>query len=264
VSPIEGAIFITNSSQSAIVDPFINSLEDDNPALILTPGSDEILTNQEITSSFVEPQQLLIPQARKVIQSSNFNPPFEYCIVDLDPRVSTEAIYKIKGKSDINDLSGTNGPKNLEIKFDVQVIPSTSITDINDIIKSTIKYGDKEVDFRIDNDEGFQTKCINNAGNVPLRPTDYKPIDIQQNPPFRQCIDDSAPTVHSIYTIKFGNTNIDNVLQVPDGRQDVEITLTNDLLKLIDGQSGELAIEGGNDHGLGPYTIESSCEMSAT
>lgn len=213
----------------------------------------------------MEPQELLIPQARSVIDSSNFNPPFEICTIDLNPTISSEAQYKIKGKSDMNDLSGINGPKNLEIKLNVQVKPSTSVTDINDIIKSTIKYGDREVDLRIDNDDGFQTKCINNAGSVELLPSNFKPIDnVQQNPPFRQCIDNSAPTVHAIYTIKFGNTNIDNVLQVPDGSQDVELTLTNDLLNKVAGQSGELSIDDGNDHGLGPYTIESSCEMNAT
>lgn len=50
--PIEGAFIITNSSESVIIDPFTNSLEDDTPSLLLAPESGDILSNQEIMSSF--------------------------------------------------------------------------------------------------------------------------------------------------------------------------------------------------------------------
>lgn len=265
VAPIEGALILTNSSQSVIIDPFTDSLEDD-PSILLTPDSANLLSNEEITGSYVHGSRLLVPSASSIIEPSNLNPPFRSCMTEPSKQTtSSEAVYKIKGQSDVNELSGTNGPKTFEIKLDIDLKPSSSIPDINDIIKSTIKYGDKEVDLRIDNDEGFKTECNNNAGSVPLLTTSMDAVQqVQQNPPFRECLDNAAPTVHAIYTIKFGNTNIDNVLQVADGREDVEIILTNDLINPVKGTSGQLSINGGNDHSLGAFDVESSCEMIVT
>jgi hypothetical protein len=259
---VEGAVILTNSSQSVInpviIDPFASPTQEEPPTVLLTPDNAKSLTNQEITNSFIKTTTPFVVSSvspSAVIQpSTNLNPPFKTCNVEAtDQDATSEAKYKIKGKSDLKELSGVNGPQTLEIKLDINLNPPTSFIDINDVVKSTIQYGNKEVDLKLNNDE-FTVITETKVQGALL---------IQNNPPFRMCQDNAAPTVHAIYKIQFDHANIDNVLQTSQGTQDVEIILTNELLAGTK-PTGELIVDGDNNASLGGFVVESQCELTAT
>jgi len=265
---VEGAVATVindTSSGTLILDPF-GHVQNKDPVILLNPDSSPFLTNEQITGSYIKGADVPVPSASTVVNTLNMNPPFRSCNTGGGGKQtwSTEAIYTIKGTSDLSKLSAGNGPQPLEIKLDINLVPQASVTDINDIIKATIDYGNKEADLKVNNDDGLMTECNNIAGNVPFKDTSSLSAvqQVQNNPPFRQCLADSTPTVHAKYTIKFGNENIDNA--VSQGNKDVEIKLHNDLLDPVKGLSGQLSVDGNNGVDVGPFNVESNCELLPT
>lgn len=265
VPAVEGQVIFDNSSQSLIVDPFGPDQVTPPPAL-LAPDPTKVLSNEEVTIPLVQP----VPQAtytpKVLVTPSNFNPPFEVCQTDQVQQVASVAVYKLKGKADLNQLSNEvsseGGLRELKIQLDITLRPAADFIDINDIIESTMKYGNGQVGLTFDN-QSFKTQCMNNAGSPTLN---YTTLSLQQkvqnNPPFRECSTLTAPTVHAVYTIIFSNKNIDRVFEVDQGKQEVEITMTNNLVSATE-PTGEITV-GGETTDLGTFEVNSICEMTAT
>lgn len=263
VPAVEGQdVVVDNSSQTLIVNPFEDLGQVTPPPVLLKPDSAKLLSNEEVTLPVVKPQPLAVPTTDDIAVPSNFNPPFEVCQTDQVQQVASVAVYKLKGKADLNQLSTADGLRELKIQLEVTLKPAADFVDINDVIKSTLKYGNEDIGIRLDN-QSFKTQCINDAGSPTLNLTKLSVQQkVQNNPPFRQCSTNSAPTVHAIYTINFGNKNIDRLFQVDQGMQDFELTMSNNLV-IATLPTGEITVAD-DTADLGSFEVNSICEMTAT
>jgi len=265
VPAVEGQVVFGNSntSQTLIVDPFGQPDQVSPPPAILAPDPTTVLSNEQVTIPLVKPAPQGTNTPKVQVTPSNFNPPYEVCQTDQVQQVASVAVYKLKGKADLNELSSVIGKRQLQIQLEVTLRPAADFVDVNDIIDATMRYTKtNHTHITLDN-QSFKTQCINDAGSPTLNVTTLSlQQKVQNNPPFRQCSTLTAPTVHAIYTIKFDERNIDNVFKVDQGMRDFEITLTNNLVTPTP-PTGTITV-GDDDTDLGSFEVNSICEMTAT